>query len=53
MTWSVWLLILLSFAMIAGGLTVLLKTAKPLPLTEEQLKNIEKREAEQQRKDAE
>ncbi|WXL24128.1 DUF2897 family protein [Ectopseudomonas mendocina] len=52
MTWSVGLLILLSLAAIAGGLTVLLRTAKPLPLTDEQLKKIKEREVEQERKDA-
>jgi hypothetical protein len=51
MTWSLGLLILLSLAAIVGGLTVLLRTAKPLSLTDEQLKNIKQREAEQERKD--
>jgi hypothetical protein len=52
MAWYIWLLILVVLGSIVGGLMVLLRTAKPLPLSEEQLTAIHQREREQQAKDA-
>lgn len=52
MTWYIWLLMILVLGSIVGGLMVLLRTAKPLPLSEEQLKKIHQRELEQEKKDA-
>jgi|TARA_R110000868_G_scaffold7332_4_gene39917 hypothetical protein len=52
MTWYIWLFILLVLGSIVGGLMVLLRTAKPLPLSEEQLTKIHQREREQAAKDA-
>jgi hypothetical protein len=52
MTWYIWLLMLLVLGSIVGGLMVLLRTAKPLPLSEEQLAKIHQRELEQEAKDA-
>ena len=37
MTWYIWLFIILVLETIVGGLMVLLRTAKPLPLSDEQL----------------
>jgi hypothetical protein len=51
MTWYIWLLMLLVLGSIVGGLMVLLRTAKPLPLSEEQLAAIHRREREQKTKD--
>ena len=42
MTWYIWLFILLVLGSIVGGLMVLLRTAKPLPLSEEQLTKIQR-----------
>jgi hypothetical protein len=52
MTWYIWLLILVVLGSIVGGLMVLLRTAKPLPLSKEQLSKIHQREHEQEAKDA-
>lgn len=52
MTWYIWLFILLVLGSIIGGLMVLLRTAKPLPLSEEQLAKIRQRQLEQEAKDA-
>lgn len=52
MTWYIWLFILLVLGSIVGGLMVLLRTAKPLPLSEEQLAKIRQRQLEQEAKDA-
>ena len=43
MPWYAWLLILLVLGSIVGGLLVLLRTAKPLPLSDEQLQKIRER----------
>ena len=52
MTWYIWLFIILVLGSIVGGLMVLLRTAKPLPLIDEQLTKIHQREREQKAKDA-
>ena len=52
MTWYIWLLMLLVLGSMIGGLMVLLRTAKPLPLSEEQLGKIRQRQLEQEAKDA-
>ncbi|MFP6849415.1 MAG: DUF2897 family protein [Pseudomonas sp.] len=52
MPWYIWFLIILVLGSIVGGLMVLLRTAKPLPLSEEQLDTIHQRELEQKAKDA-
>lgn len=51
MTWPIWLLMIMVLGSIVGGLMVLLRTAKPLPLSEEQLEKIHQRELEMQAKD--
>jgi hypothetical protein len=51
MTWYIWLLIILVLGSIVGGLMMVLRTAKPLPLSEEQLDEIHQRELEQKEKD--
>ncbi|MGE8499491.1 MAG: DUF2897 family protein [Pseudomonas sp.] len=52
MPWYIWLLIILVMGSIVGGLMVLLRTAKPLPLTDEQLQIVRKRKAEMEAQDA-
>lgn len=52
MPWYAWLLILLALGSIVGGLLVLLRTAKPLPLSEEQLQKIRERKIEMEAQDA-
>jgi hypothetical protein len=52
MPWYAWLLIILVLGSIVGGLMVLLRTAKPLPLSEEQLQKIRERKAEMEAQDA-
>lgn len=52
MTWYIWLFIVLVLGSIVGGLMVLLRTAKPLLLSDEQLTKIHQREREQEAKDA-
>ncbi|MEX6503264.1 DUF2897 family protein [Pseudomonas zhanjiangensis] len=52
MPWYIWLLIILVLGSIVGGLLVLLRTAKPLPLSEEQLQKIRERKAEMEARDA-
>ncbi|NQD93019.1 DUF2897 family protein [Pseudomonas sp. CrR25] len=52
MPWYAWLLIILALGSIVGGLMVLLRTAKPLPLSEEQLQKIRERQVEMEAQDA-
>lgn len=52
MPWYIWLLIVFVLGSIVAGLMVLLRTAKPLPLTEEQLQKIRERKVEMEAKDA-
>ncbi|WP_339485387.1 DUF2897 family protein [Pseudomonas sp. EL_65y_Pfl2_R95] len=52
MPWYIWLLIIVVLGSIVGGLLMLRDTAKPLNLTDEQLKRIHKRNVEQDAKDA-
>ncbi|HWV10288.1 MULTISPECIES: DUF2897 family protein [unclassified Pseudomonas] len=52
MPWYIWLLIILVMGSIVGGLMVLLRTAKPLPLTDEQLEKVRKRKLEMEAQDA-
>jgi hypothetical protein len=52
MTWYIWLLIILVLGSIVGGLMMLQRTAKPLPLSEEQLKKIRERKVEMEAQDA-
>jgi hypothetical protein len=52
MPWYAWLLIILVLGSIVGGLLVLLRTAKPLPLSEEQLQKIRERKTEMEAQDA-
>lgn len=52
MPWYAWLLIILVLGSIVGGLLVLLRTAKPLPLSEEQLQKIRERKLEMEARDA-
>lgn len=51
MPWYAWFLIILALGSIVGGLLVLLRTAKPLPLSEEQLRKIRERQIEMDAKD--
>ena len=51
MPWFAWLIIALALGSIVGGLLLLRDTAKPLPLSEEQLKRVRERSAEQEAKD--
>jgi hypothetical protein len=51
MTWYIWLLIILVLGSLVGGLMMVLRTAKPLSLSEEQLEEIHQREREQKEKD--
>ncbi|WP_324731093.1 DUF2897 family protein [Pseudomonas paeninsulae] len=53
MPWYIWLLIVLVLGSIVGGLMVLLRTAKPLPLTDEQLQKVRERKIEMEAQDAE
>lgn len=52
MPWYIWLLIILVLGSIVSGLMVLLRTAKPLPLSEEQLARIRQRTLEMEAQDA-
>lgn len=52
MPWYAWFLIILALGSIVGGLLVLLRTAKPLPLSEEQLRKIRERQIEMDARDA-
>jgi hypothetical protein len=52
MPWFAWLLLLLVLGSIVGGLLVLLRTAKPLPLSDEQLQKIRERKIEMEARDA-
>lgn len=53
MSWTVWLIIIAVLGSIVGGLKLLKDTARKLPLTEEQLERIKKRNEEQDAKDRE
>ncbi|MHA6493688.1 DUF2897 family protein [Pseudomonas borbori] len=52
MPWYAWLIMILALGSIVGGLLLLRDTAKKLPLSEEQLERINKRNVEQEAKDA-
>ena len=52
MPWYAWLILILAIGSIVGGLMLLRDTAKPLPLTKEQLKRIHDRNLENDAKDA-
>ncbi|WP_439861688.1 DUF2897 family protein [Pseudomonas sp. MBLB4136] len=52
MPWFAWLLLLLVLGSIVGGLLVLLRTAKPLPLSDEQLRKIRERKIQMEAQDA-
>ena len=51
MPWYAWLILILALGSILGSLLMLRDTAKKLPLSEEQLKRIHERNAEQDAKD--
>lgn len=52
MPWYVWLMIALVFGSVIGSLLLLRNSAKKLPLSEEQLQRIKRRNVEQDAKDA-
>lgn len=52
MPWYAWLIIILALGSIVGSLMLLRDSARKLPLSEEQLKRIHARNAEQDAKDA-
>lgn len=52
MPWYAWLIMLLAIGSIVGGLLLLRDSAKPLPLTDEQLRRIHARNADMDAKDA-
>lgn len=47
MPWFAWLIIAVALGSIVGGLLMLRDTAKPLPLSDEQLKRIKERNVQQ------
>lgn len=51
MPWYAWLILILALGSIVGGLLLLRDTAKPLPLSEEQLRRIRQRNREQDDED--
>jgi hypothetical protein len=51
MHWYAWLIILLALGSIVGGLLLLRDSAKPLPLTDEQLRRIHDRNAQMDKQD--
>ncbi|MHC6224588.1 DUF2897 family protein [Pseudomonas sp. X10] len=53
MPWYAWLILILALGSIVGGLLLLRDTAKELPLTEEQKKKIQERNAEMDAKESE
>jgi hypothetical protein len=53
MPWYAWLIILLAFGSIVSGLVLLRDSAKPLPLTDEQLRLIHARNAQADAKEDE
>jgi hypothetical protein len=53
MPWYAWLILILALASILGSLLLLRDSAWKLPLSEEQLRRIQQRNAEQDAKDAE
>ena len=52
MPWYIWLLLVLVLGSIVGGLLVLLRTAKDVPLTAEQREIVRKRNLEMDAQDA-
>ncbi|MFG0550126.1 DUF2897 family protein [Pseudomonas sp. yb_9] len=52
MPWYAWLILIIALGSIVGGLMMLRDTAKKLPLTEEQLRKVQERNAEADAKDA-
>ena len=52
MPWYAWLILLVAIGSIVGGLMVLRQSAQKLPLTDEQLKKVNERNAEMDAKDA-
>ncbi|MWV18131.1 DUF2897 family protein [Pseudomonas sp. L-22-4S-12] len=52
MPWYAWLIMILALGSIVGSLMLLRDSARKLPLSEEQLKRIHARNAEQDAKDA-
>lgn len=52
MPWYAWLILVVAIGSIVGGLMMLRDTAKKLPLTEEQLRQVRKRNADADAKDA-
>ncbi|UUY07781.1 DUF2897 family protein [Pseudomonas sp. J452] len=52
MPWYAWLIMILALGSILGSLMLLRDSARKLPLSEEQLKRIHERNAEQDAKDA-
>ena len=52
MPWYAWLILLLAIGSIVGGLLMLRDSAKPLALTDEQLRRVHARNAEADAKDA-
>lgn len=51
MPWYAWFILILALGSILGSLLLLRDTARKLPLTEDQLKRIRERNAEQDAKD--
>jgi hypothetical protein len=51
MPWYGWLIIVLAIGSIVGGLLMLRDSAKPLQLTDEQLRRVHERNAEMDAKD--
>lgn len=52
MPWYAWLIMLVALGSIVGGLLLLRDSAKPLPLTDEQLRRIHARNAQMDDQDA-
>ncbi|MDO9619007.1 MAG: DUF2897 family protein [Pseudomonas sp.] len=52
MPWYIWLLLVFVLGSIVSGLMLLLRTAKPLSLTDEQLKKVRERKVEMEAQDA-
>lgn len=52
MPWYAWLIIALAFGSVAGSLLLLRSSNKKIPLTEEELQRIKRRNLEQDARDA-
>lgn len=52
MPWYAWLIMLVAIGSIVGGLMMLRDSAKPLALTDEQLRRVHERNAEADAKDS-